>query len=144
MRTLDKLIDDSLRDKYITCGDFEGYVTRFRVAAGGGIVVEILAGSGKVEYPVAGDLSKYQVLEPEESLSMLRGLDPAGLPIESLELKTRSYHALKQLGVRTVGDVRTITEKQLLRTKNCGTATVSDIKSVISPYGFNLKPETED
>lgn len=55
-------------------------------------------------------------------------------PIEKLELSTRSETWLRIGGVKTVGDLMTKTDRELLCTPNIGKASLAEIKEVLEDY----------
>ena len=65
------------------------------------------------------------------------------MPIEALELSLRTYNALKNAGLETVGELRNMTRKQLLNVKNLGDKSVDEIEERLKEYGIELTTNDE-
>jgi hypothetical protein len=63
------------------------------------------------------------------------------MPVESLELSVRSSNGLFYLGAKTVGDVIQLSEADLLKTKNLGWRSVSEIVDVLGGQGLSLREQ---
>lgn len=66
-----------------------------------------------------------------------------GRPVESvavdeLELSIRAANCLKNIGVRTVGQLAATTEAELLRTQNFGRKSLKEIKEILNVLGVEL------
>jgi DNA-directed RNA polymerase subunit alpha len=59
-------------------------------------------------------------------------------PIEDLDLSVRSYNCLKREGVGTVGELRALTETQLLEIRNFGSKSVDEVKEKLEELGITL------
>jgi DNA-directed RNA polymerase subunit alpha len=57
-------------------------------------------------------------------------------PIEDIGLTVRTFNALKQNGLNTIGDVVRYNENQLLSFRNFGRTALNEIKSAIESYGL--------
>lgn len=66
------------------------------------------------------------------------------MPIEELELKTRSMNGLKRLGIKTVGELIQLTATDLLQCRSLGAGSVADIEEELSLYGLTLKQEEHE
>ncbi len=60
-------------------------------------------------------------------------------PIEDLELSVRAKRALIKLGLRTVGDLVSKTEAELLGCKNFGVTSLHEIQERLTVYGASLR-----
>ena len=60
-------------------------------------------------------------------------------PLEDLELPVRPYNCLKQIGVKTIGELLQIPEPELLKLRNFGEKSLEEIKEKLVPLGLNLK-----
>lgn len=69
--------------------------------------------------------------------------DLYSLGVEALDISTRSRNVLKNLNVRTVGDLVNKTEKELLKAKNSGKKSVEEIKLALDKLGLHSKTEEE-
>ncbi|HNV55819.1 MAG TPA: DNA-directed RNA polymerase subunit alpha [Smithellaceae bacterium] len=63
--------------------------------------------------------------------------------VEDLELSVRSANCLKNAGINTIGELVQKTEAEMLKTKNFGRKSLSEIKDILNEYGlaFGMKPE---
>jgi len=78
------------------------------------------------------------VVSPEEALAAI-GDPVADMPIEDLDLSVRSYNCLKREGVQTVGQLRDLTEQELLDIRNFGAKSVDEVKDKLTEMGIALK-----
>jgi DNA-directed RNA polymerase subunit alpha len=77
------------------------------------------------------------VVSPDELLeSPFDEIDAT--PIEDLDLSVRSYNCLKREGVGTVGELRALTETQLLEIRNFGSKSVDEVKEKLEEMGISL------
>ncbi|MGC9455437.1 MAG: DNA-directed RNA polymerase subunit alpha C-terminal domain-containing protein [Phycisphaerae bacterium] len=60
-------------------------------------------------------------------------------PIESVEFSVRARRALETLGARTLGDLVSKTESELLACKNFGQTSLNEVKQRLAEYGLDLK-----
>lgn len=58
--------------------------------------------------------------------------------IEDLDLSVRSYNCLKREGTSTVGELRAMTEEQLLEIRNFGSKSVDEVKDKLVELGISL------
>ncbi|MEX0952742.1 MAG: DNA-directed RNA polymerase subunit alpha [Nitriliruptoraceae bacterium] len=78
------------------------------------------------------------VVSPEEALAAIG--DPVGdMPIEDLDLSVRSYNCLKREGVQSVGQLRDMTEQELLEIRNFGAKSVDEVRDKLTELGIALK-----
>jgi len=68
---------------------------------------------------------------PEEEL--------LGRPIEDLELPVRPYNCLKQIGVKTIGELIECSEAELLKLRNFGEKSLMEIKEKLDPLGLSIR-----
>ncbi|PID98095.1 MAG: DNA-directed RNA polymerase subunit alpha [Actinobacteria bacterium] len=61
------------------------------------------------------------------------------LPIESLNLQSRSYNALRRRGILNVGELVAHSEADLLDIRNFGTKSIEEIKEALASLGMTLK-----
>jgi len=61
--------------------------------------------------------------------------------VEDLELSVRSANCLKNAGINTIGELVQKTEAEMLKTKNFGRKSLSEIKDILNEYGlvFGMK-----
>ena len=72
-------------------------------------------------------------------LEKLDGRDVSLLPTDELEVPARVAHCLKNMGVRTVGQLTAMSEAELLRSPNFGRRSLNQLKAVLDEYGVGLK-----
>ena len=60
------------------------------------------------------------------------------VPIADFELSVRSRNCLKQMSIRTLGDLLRITEPELLSYKNFGETSLNEIKAMLTQKGLKL------
>ena len=58
--------------------------------------------------------------------------------VERLELLTHSRNIIKDGSITKVGELIQLTEEKLLKCRNSGVATVSDIRQALAKYGLTL------
>src|SRR5215470_364318 len=58
--------------------------------------------------------------------------------VDELELSVRSYNCLKNANIRTIGELVTKTEAEMLKTKNFGRKSLNEIKEILQSMGLEL------
>ena len=64
--------------------------------------------------------------------------------VEELELSVRSYNCLKNANIKTIGELVQKTEPEMLRTKNFGRKSLTEIKDLLSEMGLSLGMRLDD
>lgn len=66
-------------------------------------------------------------------------------PVEELELSVRAYNCLKNASVETIGELVVKTESEMLKTKNFGRKSLSEIKDLLAEMGlsFGMKVDSK-
>ena len=67
-----------------------------------------------------------------------RLLDQMSRSVDELELSVRSYNCLKNANIKTIGDLVTRTEAEMLKTKNFGRKSLNEIKDILAEMGLSL------
>jgi DNA-directed RNA polymerase subunit alpha len=86
-----------------------------------------------------------QVQEAEEESEQVSPLalleEKLDKSIEELELSVRSYNCLEAAGIKTIRDLVQKTEQEMLKYRNFGRKSLSEIKSILGEMGlsFNMK-----
>jgi DNA-directed RNA polymerase subunit alpha len=80
---------------------------------------------------------------PEEDLDFPttedeRLLDQLSRSVDELELSVRSYYCLKNADIKTIGDLVTRSEAEMLKTKNFGRKSLNEIKDILAEMGLAL------
>lgn len=65
------------------------------------------------------------------------------MPISDFELSVRSRNCLRQMNIRTLGDLLRATETELLVYKNFGETSLNEIKAMLSQKGLRLGQELQ-
>ena len=58
--------------------------------------------------------------------------------VDELELSVRSYNCLKNANIRTIGELVTKSEAEMLKTKNFGRKSLNEIKEILTSMGLGL------
>ncbi len=58
--------------------------------------------------------------------------------VEELELSVRSYNCLKNANIRTIGELVTRSESEMLKTKNFGRKSLNEIKEILGDMGLSF------
>ncbi len=66
------------------------------------------------------------------------------LPIDSLGLGARSFNSLDREGIKFLGELVLMSEKELKSIKNLGQRSVSEIKEMLAEYGFDDNFELDE
>jgi DNA-directed RNA polymerase subunit alpha len=59
-------------------------------------------------------------------------------PVEELELSVRSSNCLRNINIRTIGDLAQRSEEEISKTKNFGKKSLQEIKDKLGEYGLSL------
>jgi len=63
------------------------------------------------------------------------------IPIDDLDLSTRSRRCMEKLQIRTVGELITHTEHELLKSPNFGRKSIAEIRNKLAALGLDLRSE---
>jgi len=58
--------------------------------------------------------------------------------VDELELSVRSYNCLKNADIKTIGELVTKSESEMLKTKNFGRKSLNEIKEILGTMGLSL------
>jgi DNA-directed RNA polymerase subunit alpha len=80
---------------------------------------------------------------PEEELDFPttedeRLMEQMGRSVDELELSVRSYNCLKNADIKTIGDLVTKSESEMLKTKNFGRKSLNEIKDILAEMNLSL------
>jgi DNA-directed RNA polymerase subunit alpha len=64
--------------------------------------------------------------------------------VDELELSVRSYNCLKNANIRTIGELVTKTEAEMLKTKNFGRKSLNEIKEILAGMGLSLGMKVDE
>ena len=88
-----------------------------------------------------GELPEEEEVEEEEEDREF--LDMINKPITELELSVRSANCLEAANIKTIGDLIRKTEAQMLKYKNFGKKSLSEINAILSTMGIALGMDVE-
>ncbi|MDP3921508.1 MAG: DNA-directed RNA polymerase subunit alpha [Candidatus Omnitrophota bacterium] len=89
-----------------------------------------------------GELPVEDEEEEEEEDHAFRELTEK--PISELELSVRSANCLEAANIKTIGDLVQKTEQQMLKYKNFGKKSLSEITAILTAMGITLGMNTQD
>jgi DNA-directed RNA polymerase subunit alpha len=80
---------------------------------------------------------------PEEELDFPtsedeRLMEQMNRSVDELELSVRSYNCLKNANIKTIGDLVTKSESEMLKTKNFGRKSLNEIKDILAEMNLSL------
>ena len=89
-----------------------------------------------------GELPEEEEEEEEEEDESFR--DTINKPISELELSVRSANCLEAAQIKTIGDLIQKSEAEMLKYKNFGKKSLSEIMSILGPMGLTLGMNIEE
>ena len=84
-----------------------------------------------------GELTE-EIVEKEESKEEKERADKLNMPITELELSVRSSNCLREAKIKTIGDLVKKSEMEMLKYRNFGKKSLSEIAEILSKMGINL------
>ncbi len=90
-------------------------------------------------------LSLFSQIEPptrEEEVQSGPESELLDTPIEDLQLSVRSLNCLKRAGIRTVGELLTYSEEDVMKLKNFGQKSLDEIGEKLAERNLSLQPST--
>lgn len=69
--------------------------------------------------------------------------DPLDIRIDELDLSIRAYNCLKNRGIKTLRELVTKTEAELLRTSNFGRASLKEVVDMLAEFGLRLNSSAD-
>ncbi|HNU72445.1 MAG TPA: DNA-directed RNA polymerase subunit alpha [Thermodesulfobacteriota bacterium] len=82
--------------------------------------------------------------EHEEQIDEYASNENLNKSINELELSVRAANCLRNANIRTIGDLVTRTEAEMLKTKNFGRKSLNEIKQILGEMGLSLGMKIED
>jgi DNA-directed RNA polymerase subunit alpha len=86
-------------------------------------------------------------VEPAEEVQEVRQdavIEHLNKSVDELELSVRSYNRLKNANIRTIGELVTRSEAEMLKTKNFGRKSLNEIKEILGGMGLSLGMRLDD
>lgn len=120
MTDFDRLIMEIWTDGSISPGDSLSYAAQVMVQ-----YCSLIAESSKVEE-----------VEEEEAAGVTIPPQMYQLPIDEMELSTRTHNCLKRAGLSTVGEILEMDDKDLLAIRNLGEVSLAEIKESLVEHDF--------
>lgn len=69
---------------------------------------------------------------------------PLKTPLEDLDLSCRSFNCLTRAGIRTLGDIVSMTELEMMKVRNLGRKSLEEVVNKIAMMGFHLADESTE
>ncbi len=88
------------------------------------------------ESPIAGDVTKSEYNQKNREDDELRKM--LDRPIADLELSVRARNCLDSANLMTLHDLVTMSESEVMKLKNLGKTSLTEIKSRLSERGLSL------
>ena len=79
------------------------------------------------------------LLLSREIASLQEKLDFVGVSVEELELSVRSDNCLRNNDIKTIDQLLTFSEADLLKLKNFGRKNLNEIKDILDEKGLSLR-----
>jgi len=94
----------------------------------------------------AKDMEAARTMYYDENQERMRERRDAVLdtPVSDFELSVRSRNCLKQMNIRTLGDLLSTSEQELLAYKNFGETSLNEIRAMLAQTGLNLNPQQQE
>ncbi|MCQ9206276.1 MAG: DNA-directed RNA polymerase subunit alpha [Omnitrophica bacterium] len=89
-----------------------------------------------------GELTE-EITEKEESKEEKERADKLNMPITELELSVRSSNCLREAKIKTIGDLVRKSEMEMLKYRNFGKKSLSEIAEILSKMGISLGMKAE-
>lgn len=89
-----------------------------------------------------GELTE-EITEKEESKEEKERADKLNMPITELELSVRSSNCLREAKIKTIGDLVKKSEMEMLKYRNFGKKSLSEIAEILSKMGISLGMKVE-
>ena len=84
-----------------------------------------------------------EITEEEESKEEKETMEKLNMPITELELSVRSSNCLREAKIKTIGDLVKKTEVEMLKYRNFGKKSLSEINKILADMGLRLGMETK-
>ena len=86
---------------------------------------------------------KVELVEEPAEIRQDAVLEHLNKSVDELELSVRSYNCLKNANIRTIGELVTKSEAEMLKTKNFGRKSLNEIKEILTSMGLSLGMRVE-
>ncbi len=87
---------------------------------------------------------KVEAVEEPAEIRQDAVLEHLNKSVDELELSVRSYNCLKNANIRTIGELVTKSEAEMLKTKNFGRKSLNEIKEILAHMGLELGMKMDD
>lgn len=79
-----------------------------------------------------------EVVMPEVRAERKKSTINVNRSVEELELSVRSYNCLQKADIKTIGELVTKSDMEMLKTRNFGRKSLNEIKSILAEMGLSL------
>jgi DNA-directed RNA polymerase subunit alpha len=94
-----------------------------------------------IEFEEIKEEEKKEVVERDEELEKLKVI--LNTSVDELELSVRASNCLRAANISVLGQLVAKTEQEMLKTRNFGKKSLSEIKEKLAEYGLTLGMEKE-
>jgi len=84
-----------------------------------------------------------EIVEVEETAEQKEMLDKVSMPITELELSVRSSNCLREAKIKTIGDLVNKSEMEMLKYRNFGKKSLTEINKILGEMGMHLGMKSE-
>lgn len=85
-----------------------------------------------------GSNDDVELAKPEVKLDRKKPTINVNRSVEELELSVRSYNCLQKADIKTIGELITKSDMEMLKTRNFGRKSLNEIKSILAEMGLSL------
>lgn len=93
---------------------------------------------------IGNSMSKFRVVEEEVQQEVEEKVKVDDMKIEEFDFTVRSYNCLKKANVNTISDLTSMTYAELLKIKNLGKKSLTEIMDKLKELGYQLKDGPEE
>lgn len=86
----------------------------------------------------------YRLDADEAPLSVLPVDDRLSKSVDDLEISVRTANCLQNLNIRTIGELASHTESDLLKRRNFGRKSLKEVKTILAAMGLALRTRPEE
>ena len=91
-----------------------------------------------------GTNEEVEAAAPEVSPDRKKPTINVNRSVEELELSVRSYNCLQKADIKTIGELVTKSDTEMLKTRNFGRKSLNEIKSILAEMGLSLGMSKEE
>ncbi|MFQ5431604.1 MAG: DNA-directed RNA polymerase subunit alpha [Nitrospinota bacterium] len=91
-----------------------------------------------------GTNDEVETVTPEVRPDRKKPIINVNRSVEELELSVRSYNCLQKADIKTIGELVTKSDTEMLKTRNFGRKSLNEIKSILAEMGLSLGMSKEE